>query len=465
MPLSPIPGLLLAAPASSSGKTTLTLALLRHLRNAGRIVAAVKAGPDYIDPAFHAAAGGATCLNLDTWAMRPQTLAALVGMVAPNTELILGEGVMGLFDGAADGQGSTAALALATGWPVVLVVDVRGQAVSAAATVHGFNSFHPGLRLAGVIFNRVGSDKHARLLRAACVPLGVPVLGAVRRHAELSLPDRHLGLVQAAEHPDLDVFLNRAAELVVADLDLPALLAVARPATLAMDVARPATLAIDVASCGLPPLGQRIAVAQDVAFAFVYPWLLASWRAAGAEVLPFSPLADQAPDPTADAVYLPGGYPELHAGRLAAATTFLNGVRAAAIRGASVFGECGGYMVLGQGVVDAAGNRHAMAGLLAVETSFARRKLHLGYRSVVLAGATPFAPAGTKFRGHEFHFASIIANLAAEPLFWCRDAEGAELVPAGERRGSVCASFIHLIDRYDAGETPSLCPSSLVCHR
>ena len=226
-------GLVLAAPASGSGKTTLTLALLRRLRDIGISAASAKVGPDYIDPAFHAAASGRPCVNLDGWAMAGDSLAALAWNTGRSADLVIAEGVMGLFDGAGGGEGSTAALALATNWPVVLVVDVRGQATSAAAVVHGFHSFRPGPGLAGVIFNRVGGERHAKMLRDAVAPLGVPVLGALGRHAELALPDRHLGLVQAGEHPDLQSFLDRAAALVGAAVDVPALAALARPLALA----------------------------------------------------------------------------------------------------------------------------------------------------------------------------------------------------------------------------------------
>lgn len=437
-------GLVLAAPASGGGKTTLTLALLRRLRACGRRVASVKAGPDFIDPAFHAAAAGRPCRNLDSWAMRPETLADLAWRAGADAELVLAEGVMGLFDGAAGGCGATAELALATGWPVVLIVDVRGQAGSAAAVVHGFNSFHPGLTLAGVIFNRVAGPGHEQVLRRACAPLGIPVLGAVGRHPELVLPDRHLGLVQAAEHPDLEGFLGRAAAVIGGQIDLDALIAAARPLLLP----RPPRSA---GQPGIAPLGQRLALAQDVAFAFAYPWLIEGWRAAGAEILPFSPLADQAPAADADAIYLPGGYPELHAGRLAGHHRFLDGLRAAAARGTPIHGECGGYMVLGHGLTDAEGHRHAMAGLLTLETSFARRRLHLGYRRARLATDTPLGPAGTAYRGHEFHFATVVSGPATTPLFTTRDAADQDRGPAGECRGSVSGSFVHLIDRESAG--------------
>ena len=437
-------GLIVAAPASGSGKTLVTLALLRHFRNAGVPVASAKVGPDYIDGAFHAAAGGRPCVNLDTWAMRLETLGALIAHAAEGCELLLAEGVMGLFDGAPvegkGGDGSTADLAARTGWPVVLVVDAQGMAGSAAALVQGFARFRDEVTVAGVIFNRVGGPGHGALLREACSPLGVTVLGALPRQQDLVLPDRHLGLVQAAEHAGLDELLERAAVWVGAHLDLVALMDLARPSVLPKESAAQAPAA-------LPPLGQRIAVARDEAFAFAYPHLLAGWRAAGSELLFFSPLADEGPDPMADAVFLPGGYPELHGGRLAANATWRAGVRATAERGAFVYGECGGYMVLGQGLEDAEGARHAMLGLLPVETSFKTPRMTLGYRRARLEAETPLGAAGAAFRGHEFHFATLVGAEGPTPLFGCRDARGRALGSVGGRSGSVAGSFVHLVDR------------------
>jgi cobyrinic acid a,c-diamide synthase len=430
-------GLLIAAPASGSGKTVITLALLRHFRRAGRRVASIKTGPDYIDPAYHAVASGRSCLNLDGWAMRRETLAELVAQAAEGAELVLGEGVMGLFDGAPDGAGSTAELAELTGWPVVLVVDAAGMAASAAALLYGFTSYRPGVRLAAVIFNRVGGEGHARLLREACAPLEIPVLGAVPRLDALVLPDRHLGLVQAAEHPDLEAFLDAAAGLVARHLDTDGLARLARPAALARADPGPA----------VPPLGQRIAVARDTAFAFAYPFVLDGWRRAGAEISCFSPLGDEGPDPAADAVYLPGGYPELHAGRLSASGRFLDALRAAAARGAAVYGECGGYMVLGSGLVDGDGRRHQMAALLPLETSFAEPRLTLGYRAAALTADGPLGPAGAAYRGHEFHFARVLREEVGAPLFHAWDAKGLSIGSAGLRAGAVMGSFLHLVDQ------------------
>ena len=435
----PAPGLIVAAPASGQGKTVVTLSIIRALAQRGLRVAAAKAGPDYIDPAFLAAAGGAPCFNLDPWAMRADTITGLAGRLGDGADIIVCEGVMGLFDGAADGTGSTADLAAMTGWPVVLVADVRGQGASVAALLKGFAGHRPDVTLAGVILNRVGSPAHSETLVEAigkAMP-DLPVLGYVPRDVALGLPDRHLGLVQASEHPELNAFLDRAAEIAVKSVDLDALRAIARPAPAGVDSAAP-----------LPPPGQRIAVARDEAFAFCYQSVLEGWRAAGAELSFFSPLADEAPDDLADAVYLPGGYPELHAGRLAGNSRFLDGLRAAAAGPVAIFGECGGYMVLGRGLSDAEGARHTMAGLLPLETSFASRKLHLGYRRAVLAGDSPLGAKGLCYSAHEFHYATVVTEgPGANPLFTVTDAKGVDRGPAGLVAGRVAGSFIHLIDR------------------
>ena len=443
-------GLIIAAPASGSGKTVLTLGLLRALRHAGHDVTGAKAGPDYIDPAFHAAASGKPAFNLDPWAMRPDTLAGLVAGASKSSdsaaaETVIVEGVMGLFDGVhlpdRPDAGSTADLAAMTGWPVVLVVDAGKQAASVGALVRGFAGHRADVTIAGVIFNRVASPAHEAVLRAATIAAApdVQLLGSVGRNPALTLPERHLGLIQAGEHEDLERFIDAAAAAVSRAIDLDALVGLAQVCGLSRpDAAAPEPLA---------PLGQRIAVAQDPAFAFSYPATLDGWRAAGAEVLHFSPLANDVPDPAADAIYLPGGYPELHAGTLATADRFMGGLRDAAERGVKIFGECGGYMVLGHGLVDAQGARHAMAGLLPVETSFAERRLHLGYRTARLHRDGPLGPAGGIFRGHEFHYASILDEQADAPLFEAENARGEDLGPAGALAGSVCGSFIHLIDR------------------
>jgi cobyrinic acid a,c-diamide synthase len=437
-------GLILAAPASGNGKTLVAAGLLRHLRRRGVRAAAAKAGPDFIDPTFHALASGYPSVNLDPWAMRADTLAGLVAALEAAADIVLCEGVMGLFDGTgADGEaGSTAALAQITGWPVVLVVGARGQGASIAALLRGFASHRPEVPLAGVIFNRVASERHRALL-AGAVQRHLPdlaILGALPADGGLVLPSRHLGLIPAGEIGGAEEVIARAAEQVGASLDIDKLL----------DLARPSVLVGRAEAGGVPPLGQRIAIARDDAFHFVYPASLDGWRREGAELTLFSPLADEPPDDGADAVYLPGGYPELWAGRLAAADAFRAGLCLAAVRGKPVYGECGGYMVLGQGLIDADGRSHSMAGLLPLVTSFAERRLSLGYRHAVLLADGPLGGCGSGFRGHEFHYATIVREETGDRLWSMTDAAGTDLGACGLRRGSVFGSFLHLIDSADS---------------
>ncbi len=429
-------GLLIAAPRSGSGKTLVTLAILSALRRRGMVLRAAKSGPDYIDPGFHAACLGTPCLNLDSWAMPEALLDGLFGAM-PDEALLLVEASMGLFDGvaAADGRcGRAADLAARFGLPVLLVLDVSGQSQSAAAVARGFASHEPGVRVAGVVLNRAGSARHRDGAARAIGQAGLPVLGCLMRDPALSLPERHLGLVQAQEHGALDGFLAALADTAERCLDLDAIVALAAE----MGGDRPAS------PPALPPFGQRIALARDDAFSFVYPHVLQGWREAGAEIVPFSPLADQPPPADCDCCWLPGGYPELHAGPLAAATRFMTGLRRFATTG-PVHGECGGYMVLGESIEDAAGIVHPMAGLLGHATSFAKRRMVLGYREARLAVATGFGPAGTRLRGHEFHYARVIDPGTDAPLASLCDAGLAELGPAGGVRGLTSGSFFHAI--------------------
>ncbi|MGC1448160.1 MAG: cobyrinate a,c-diamide synthase [Xanthobacteraceae bacterium] len=432
-------GLIIAAPHSGAGKTTVTLAILAALTRRGLTVRAAKAGPDYIDPAFHAAAVGAPSVNLDSWAMPDPILEALAAQAADGADILVVEGVMGLFDGAAGAtgrRGATAELAAHFGLPVVLVLDISRQAQSAAAVVRGFAAHDPAVRIAGVILNRVASERHRVLVADAIEAVGIPVLGAVPREAELTLPERHLGLVQAGEHTDLAALISRLAAMAQSHIDLNAILI--SGAALTTDTARTNT------SLALPPPGQRVALASDRAFSFVYPHLMSAWRTAGAEIIAFSPLADEPPPERADSCWLPGGYPELHADKLAVAEHFLSGLRRFA-QTRPVHGECGGYMVLGQSLEDASGHTHAMAGLLGHTTSFAKRKLHLGYRSARLLNNGVLGAKGTSVRGHEFHYATLTAAGSDETLAEMHDGEGKPLGNAGGRRGNVSGTFFHAI--------------------
>jgi cobyrinic acid a,c-diamide synthase len=434
------PGLMISAPASGTGKTTLMLGLLAAFRAQGVNVQPFKSGPDYIDPAFHTAASGRASFNVDSWSMDLNSINGLVGNAA-GADLILAEGSMGLFDGVAIpgacGNGASADISAHMGWPVVLVLDVSGAAQSVAATALGFKMMRPDVELAGVVLNRVASPRHEALVRVGMKAAGITVLGSLPRRKEIEMPERHLGLVQAGEQENLPEILAEAAAFIAENVDLDALRAAAKGKL--QDAPLPAKV--------IPP-GNRIALAQDDAFAFVYPHLLAGWRAAGAEVLPFSPLADQAPDASADVCWLPGGYPELHAGKLAAAQTFRAGINAFA-QTKRVHGECGGYMAMGAGLVDKDGAHHQMAGLLGVETSFAKRKFHLGYRKASLKAAIPGYAAATNLRGHEFHYATILTEPDA-PLAEVTDSNDLVVPETGSMRhfeGGGCATgtFFHMI--------------------
>jgi len=429
--------LVISAPASGTGKTTLTLALARAYRDLGLTVQCFKSGPDYIDPAFHAAATGRRSVNLDSWAMSHDTIHTLAARGA-DADLILAEGSMGLFDGVAtpgaSGTGASADLAAMMGWPVLLVLDPSGQAQTAAAVATGLRDFRPGVKIAGVVLNRIASPRHEDLVRRALTSVSIPVLGALPRHAPIAMPERHLGLVQAEEQAHLGNLIAEAARLIAERIDLATVLRLAE-----CDWAARAS----PSSGWVTPPGQRVALARDAAFSFTYPHMLEGWRAAGAEILPFSPLADEGPDASADVCWLPGGYPELHAGRLAANHRFRQALGAFAMT-RPVHGECGGYMVLGAGLEDAQGVRHAMTGLLGLETSFSKRRMHLGYRLADLVAPIPGYAQGSRLRGHEFHYASILAQPDVS-LATVQDANGTGVAETGSYRGRVSGTFFHLI--------------------
>nr|WP_321525910.1 cobyrinate a,c-diamide synthase [uncultured Cohaesibacter sp.] len=427
-------GLILAASSSNAGKTTLSLGLQRLLLRRGLSIAPAKCGPDYIDPAFHVVASGRASINLDPWAMTTEDLPARAATQAQMADLLFVEGVMGLFDGAANGQGSTATLAQALGLPVILVLDVKGQAQTAAAIAKGISSYDPNVTIGGVLLNRVGSAAHEHLLREAFAPLDLPIVGAVRGSDQLQLPSRHLGLVQAGEHDALDGMIDRIADHMAPDVDLDRILGIASEVTVNQEGAAPLQR--------LAPLGQRIAIARDEAFSFIYPHLLGDWQGQGAELSFFSPLADETPTEEADAIYLPGGYPELHLERLASAHAFRTAMQTAAAKGVLMFGECGGYMTLGRSIISADGVEVPMLGLLPITTSFADTKLSLGYRKLSHQSVLPWGP---ELAAHEFHYATILAMDEAEPLFAARTATDRELPSMGQRVGSVHGSFAHII--------------------
>lgn len=432
-------GFIVGAARSGSGKTSVAVGLMRAFRRRGSRVAGAKSGPDYIDPAFHMAATGRPGVNLDSWAMPPDLLDLLLSTQGEDADLVIVESAMGLFDGVRRDEarhGSAADLTRRYGLPVLLVLDISGQSQTAAAIAHGFATFDPKVRIAGVVLNQVASDRHEAQARTAIEERGLPVVGAIRRNSDMALPERHLGLVQAREHAALEDFIERLADVMQASIDLDAVLASAASVE---------------AGCGssramIPPPGQRIAIADDAAFAFLYPHAARHWREEGAELVSFSPLADEGPDTGCDVCWLPGGYPELHAGRLAAADRFRQGVVEFA-QTRPVHGECGGYMVLGAALEDADGVTHRMTELLGHVTSFAKRKMNLGYREARLKTGCVLGHAGEAVRGHEFHYSRVIEPGNDEPLATLEDAVGNDLGLSGSRRGNVTGAFFHAIAR------------------
>jgi len=422
-------GLMIAGLSSGSGKTLISLGLMRALKEQGVDIRAAKAGPDYIDPGFHRAALGHPSVNLDPYAMTPRLLRGLAH--AQGGELLLIEGVMGVHDG---GDASSARLAAMLDLPVALVMDISGQAETAAAIAAGIRDSlaRQQVSLAGVMFNRCRSPRHRDMAASALMEIGIPLLGAVAETSGMTVPSRHLGLVQADDLEETDTIIAAAARGVAAGVDLQKIRDAARP--FLGDAADDPAIAV-------PPPGQRIAVASDQAFGFAYAHLLAGWRRAGAEIHPFSPLADDASPEGADFIFLPGGYPELHLAALAGASRFQQSLRQAAAAGVPVYGECGGYMVLGRSITGADGRAVPMTGLLDCETSFAQGRLSLGYRQVTQTGNTAL-PA--RAIAHEFHYTTALKERGA-PLFSARDRDGRDCGSMGLQQGSVCGSYAHLI--------------------
>ena len=439
------PALLIGAPRSGAGKTTLSVGIIAALSRRGRRVRALKCGPDYIDSGFHAAACGTECANVDSWAMSSGHMAAILHSAAARDDILIVESAMGLFDGVAGNRGRSGAaadIAIRFGIPVVLAIDIAGQAQSAGAVARGFASFDPGLKVAGAILNGVASERHLRMASEGLETAGIERLGWLPREQRFAFPDRHLGLVQARERHDLAGKIEALAEQVARTVDLDRVEALARPPLQAGS----ADTADRFTTDSPDPPGQRIALADDDAFSFFYAHMAAEWRRRGAKIVRFSPLADEPPPGDCDCCWLPGGYPELHAGRIAAARRFLEGLAAFA-ETRPVHGECGGYMVLGRTLEDADGKVHEMAGLMGHRTSFRDRKLHLGYRRAIARRDCVLGRAGTAVRGHEFHYATLLDEGTDEAFLEVFDGEGRELGKGGGRRGNATGTFFHAIAR------------------
>jgi cobyrinic acid a,c-diamide synthase len=444
--MSELPRLLLTAPMSGSGKTTISAGLIAALSARGLQVAPFKCGPDYIDPSYHALAAGRACHNLDAWLTPPEQIAGILARRSAGADLALIEGVMGLFDGYAgdDDSGSSAHIARLTATPLLIVLDVRAMARTAAALISGLRDFDPRLKVAGVILNRAGSPRHARMVQEAIEnSTGLPVLGHLQRDEAITLPERHLGLVPTAEPGRWQDWLAEVRARIEANIDLDRVITLARTA--------PAIEALsEVSALSPPPLSASphppiIAVARDEAFSFIYEDNLDLLRAAEAEIAFFSPLRDPALPKGAGALYLCGGFPELYAAQLSANRSLHAAIRAAAADGLPIYAECGGLMYLTEALVDATGAAHPMVGLLPGRSVMTTR-LTLGYRVVEAQTDNWLWRAGETVCGHEFHYSVWEDRPAAlSPLYTCLpDALRPEARPEGVHQANILASYVHI---------------------
>lgn len=417
------PQFLIAAPSSNAGKTTVTLALLRLLADRGLRIQPFKCGPDYLDPTHHTQAARRPSINLDLFMMSAGHVQELYSRHVAHADVAIAEGMMGLFDGSEKMEGSSGAIAAVLGLPVVLVVDGSAMAYSAAALVAGYARFRSDVRVVGVIFNFVNSERHYEILREACADIGVEALGYVPRSDTVRLPSRHLGLAISPEN-DYEAVITRAAAHIAKTVAIERLLAL---------TTRPSPERVKPPQVRDTSVRRRIAVARDEAFNFTYHENLNALERLG-KIVYFSPLHDTAV-PEADLVYLAGGYPELFLEPLAANSMLRSSLQAHAAAGRAVFAECGGMMYLGRHIVDAAGRQHAMAGLLPLETSMQQARLTLGYRRVQIAGR--------EWRGHEFHFSTLVELEPLGSAARVSDARDREVATKVYRRSNIVASYVH----------------------
>lgn len=436
---------LIAAPQSGSGKTTVSLAIMAALARRGVAVTPFKCGPDFIDPGYHRAVTGRTSINLDAWICPAEFVRQTFQTSQTSQTIAIIEGAMGLFDGlgAASKEGSSAQIAAITGAPVVLVVNARGMAASAAALVKGFAEFDPQVRLAGVIFNNVGSDQHTALLKeslAAHCP-EIICFGCIPRDESLAIPSRHLGLVTTEDNPLSKQFISRLADMAENCLDLE------RLSRLQISPTPP----LENWGADLSPFvkggtgGIRIAVARDVAFCFMYEDNLRLLRQAGAETIFFSPLNDTTLPSNIAGIYLPGGYPELYAKQLAANTAMLTAIRGAARAAMPVYAECGGFIYLTEGI-DASENQLSVdfVGVFPVRYRMLPHRKALGYRQVEMTEDTIIGKAGAVLRGHEFHYSETGAMPHEVERCYQVSGQSGTLEAEGFRIRNCLASYIHL---------------------
>jgi cobyrinic acid a,c-diamide synthase len=436
-------GFLIAAPQSGSGKTTISLAIMAAFTRRGLVVAPFKCGPDFIDPGYHRLVTGRPSINLDGWMCPADFVRETFAHYSVDADVAVVEGVMGLFDGIGPSsiEGSSAQIAAITGVQVVLVVNAQGMAASAAALVKGFADFDPQVRLAGVIFNNVGSAYHGDLLRqslAAVLP-ALTVFGCIHRNESLAIPSRHLGLVTAEDNPLSAGFVDSLAEMAEECLDLTGLAALGFDSAQSVDGPRSVCRSE-------PPV--RIAVARDAAFCFCYPDNLRLLEGACAEIVFFSPLDDGGLPLDISGVYLPGGYPELYAERLSANAGMKMEIMSSILAGMPVYAECGGLIYLSEGV----GEADDFVGAFPARTRMLPKRKALGYRQVETCADSVLGPAGTFARGHEFHYSELGELPGGIARHYRVTRQGRSLEDEGYSRLNCLASYIHL----HFGSNPSL---------
>ncbi|ABZ84949.1 cobyrinic acid a,c-diamide synthase cbia putative [Heliomicrobium modesticaldum Ice1] len=480
-----IPSVVIAGTHSGAGKTTVTMGLLAALRRRGLTVQSFKAGPDYIDPTFHRLITGRICSNLDTWMMEAGTIKRLFRRAVEGAQVALIEGVMGLFDGAAGelpgGAGSTAALAALLQTPIVLVVDARSAAQSIAAVVYGFRHLNPALPVAGVIFNRVGSVRHGRMVRQAVEQTcRIPVLGCLPRDAVRPMPERHLGLVSAVERrASLEAYWQRLADVIEEHLDVDFLLEQMTVYAAKNSPREGEPTGNEKNAAGkLKSSAARVAIARDEAFHFYYEDALRDLAERGIEWVPFRPVAGEPIPAGIDGIYLGGGYPELYLEQLAANSAFLQELAYLHRNDMPIYAECGGFMTLCRSIRDSNGREYPLAALVPATCVMGEKRRALGYVTAEIAGDSLLGPRGDRLRGHEFHYSDIsfVPGVAPSPAFILTKTstagENPESRPDGYSRGSLTASYFHFhfsafsaamdhfVDRLSSGRLSAAAPTT-----
>ncbi|MFS0872327.1 cobyrinate a,c-diamide synthase [Paenibacillus xylanilyticus] len=464
------PRLIIAGTGSGAGKTTVTLGLMKALAQRGLRVQGFKCGPDYIDPTYHTAVTGRASRNLDAWMTSPEYVRNTFAKASAGHDISIIEGVMGLYDGKdpLSNTGSTAEIALVTQTPVILVVDVRSMARSAAAIVLGFQQLEPELNIAGVIVNRCGSAGHYSIVKKAIEQMcGIPVVGWLKRDEDMSIPERHLGLVPAIERGELEPLFQRAADVLLEGTDLDMILELAASAPpLEGNTSDHIDSAVEShvsGTYGTKPNAREdvssgsageeetnanmrpvIAVARDAAFNFYYPDNLELLEAAGAKLAYFSPLAGEGIPSDADGIYLGGGFPEEFAAVIAGNEVFLSGLRQAVRSDMPLFAECGGYMVLAETLTDRQGLTHSMAGIIPAQVQMQAKRAALGYREASAVQDSFLLKKGEVLRGHEFHY-STMTYREEDTIPYAYETKGLRgLKQEGYASGHIVAGYTHV---------------------